>query len=365
MGECMKKVIEANQRLPYKLMKNKFLHRQQYKELLHIVNKNIPDISEKEIIELFKNLSDSGCSSAMLANVLVNQIYDNDESFRNIFGFSLLSKDQDKIDCNKLMVDIYSKLYGVMKARFIEYDYYSFDSIEEAAFKLLGQNYDTKDATIALFDNGIKPEGFDSNGKLLFGNTVKPKITNHIGNCSQIAKEKFGIDGIKSLDQLKRICTEKNIIFEYSQLEIAKKFNGLQTESFNFWSNYYLQKYNIDFYLDETEIIIKDFNGNYNEFMTYISQLISDNYSVIVSSPPGSIAYMHTDKSMSWGNISSDSAAHVMTVKGFNDEKDIVVSSYGIDYIIPKDYFQILSFKKIKKFHIEKNNKFNEQKMSR
>lgn len=42
-----------------------------------------------------------------------------------------------------------------------------------------------------------------------------------------------------------------------------------------------------------------------------------------------------------------------MLFKGFLESKDIIVASYGIDYIIPKEYFIILEFNKIAK--LEKN----------
>lgn len=109
--------IEADQGYPYKLMKNRIFHREQYKEFIYIVNKNIPGITPNEIIEMFKRLSNTGCSSAMFANSLVEQIYEDPEKFKTIFGFNLLTG--NKIDCNKLMIDIFSKLYGVMKIKFV------------------------------------------------------------------------------------------------------------------------------------------------------------------------------------------------------------------------------------------------------
>jgi len=352
------KKMDADQGFPYKLMKNKFLHREQYKELIYIVNKNIPDLSPEEIIQIFKKLSDTGCSCAMLANSLVEQIYQDDESFRNIFGFSLLTK--DKIDCNKLMVDIFSKLYDVMKFRFIEYSRYSFGSVKEAALTLLGKVYnDENEAIMDLFDNGFDADGLDVDGKFLFKER-KPKITSYIGTCKEIAKQKFGIDGIKDLEALKKICLDKNIQLEYKDVEIYQKLTGLGTENFNFWSNYYLSQYNVDFEFEKEHIIVSDFNNDYNSFISYVNQLILDGYSVSVSSSPNSQAYMHTNKKMSWSKISSEESGHVMLFKGFNKDKDIVVSSYGENYIIPKEYFSMLEFKKIRK--IEKSNELEVSK---
>ena len=148
------KKVQADQRLPYKLMKNKFLYREKYKKLLNIVNKNIQNINPEEVIQIFKKLSDTGCSCAMLANTLVEQIYTDDLTFYNTFKFSIL--ENDAVDCNKLMVDIFSKLYGVMKIRFIEYKRYSFANMKEASLELLGKNYnDDSQASLDLFNNGF------------------------------------------------------------------------------------------------------------------------------------------------------------------------------------------------------------------
>lgn len=354
------KKIEADQDLPYKLMKNKLLHRDQYKELLYIVNKNIPNISSIEIIEMFKKLSNTGCSCAMFANSLVEQIYENEEEFQEIFGFSLLTKNKDKIDCNKLMVDIFSKLYKAMRFKFIEYERYEFNSVREAALNLIGKNYQQEiEASSALFENGYMSDGVSQNGNLLF-KKINPKITNMVGTCEEVAKEKFGIDGIKNLDELKKICSSKNITLEFKDTEIYQKLTGLGAQNFNFWSNYYLSQYNINYNLNSESIIVSDFNNDYNTFMQHINQLVQSGYSVTVASLPNSIAYMHTDKKLSWSKISSESAGHVMLFKGFNIDNDILVSSYGEDYIIPKEYFNILEFKKIQK--LEKTKELEEQK---
>jgi len=341
------KKIEADQGLPYKLMKNKFFHRGQYKEFLSIVVKNIPGITPSEIIEMFKKLSNTGCSCAMFANSLVEQVYENDEDFKNIFGFSLLNK--EKIDCNKLMIDIFSKLYGVMKIKFIEYERYSFKDINEATITLLNKSYNNDtEAIIELFNNGINADGKDLNGNLLFKNK-NPKITNYVGTCEEVCKQKFGLDNIKNIHELKEICVSKNIEVEFKDIEIYEKLTGLGTQNFNFWSNYYLNKYNIDIEFKSEEVIVSDFKDDYNSFMNYIKNLKLEGYSISVSSSPNSIAYMHTNKNLSWSKISSEEAGHVMLFKYFDKNNDIIVSSYGEDYIIPKEYFNMLQFKKIKK----------------
>jgi len=337
--------IEADQTLPYKIMKNRLFYMEQYKELLYIVNKNIPGINPDEVIEVFKKLSETGCSSAMFANSLVEQIYQNDEDFKNKFGFSLLTK--GKIDCNKLMIDIFSKLYGVMKVKFIEYERYSFSSVKEAALSLLGKSFSNdSEALLELFNNGINADGKDLNGNLLFKNKV-PKITNYIGTIEEIANKKFSLENIKTLEEIKNICKDKNIEVEFKDVEIHEKLTGLGTENFNFWSNYYLNKYNLDFSFNNETIIVSDFKEDYKSFVNYINNLVLEGYSVSVASTPNSIAYMHTNKKMSWSKISSKEAGHIMLFKNFDQNMDIVVSSYGQSYIIPKEYFNLLEYNKI------------------
>ena len=338
--------IEADQGYPYKLMKNKFFHREQYKEFLYIVNKNIPGITPSEIIEMFKRLSNTGCSSAMLANLLVEQIYENEQEFKNIFGFNPLTK--NTIDCNKLMIDIFSKLYGVMKIKFIEYERYSFNDINEATLTLFGKRCMTdSEAALELFNNGIILDGKDKNGKLLFKSNV-PKISNYVGTCDQVAREKFGLSDVKNMDMLKKVCKDKNIEVEFKDIEIYQKLTGLGTQNFNYWSNYYLNKYNVNFEINEEAIVVSDFKENYELFRGYIEDLKLEGYSISVASTPNSIAYMHTNKNMSWSKISSKETGHIMLFKCFDSNGDIVVSSYGEDYIIPKEYFNILEFNKIK-----------------
>lgn len=353
----MKKIIQADQTLPYRLMKNKFLNRKQYNDILSIVNKNLSNTSVDNIIEMFKKLSQTGCSCAMCAEMLVGQLCE-DDSFETLFDFPIMSK--DVIDSNKLMVDIYSKLYGVMKARFIEHEYYSFNNVQEATLSMLGKEYDSDSkAVLELFNIGISADGIDSNGKLLFKNN-KPKITDYVGTAEEIAKKKFGIDGVKSLEELTKICSTKNITFEYKDLEINEKFTGLLTKNFNFWSNYYLQKSNIDLCLDREEIGIRNFAGDYNKFNQYIKDLILQGNSITVATGPNSDVYMRTNMPMSWGKISSESKGHIMLFKGFNKTNDMVVSSYGKDYIIPKEYFTMLEYSKISKK--EKINNLDSQK---
>jgi len=133
----------------------------------------------------------------------------------------------------------------------------------------------------------------------------------------------------------------------YEELEIQEKFSGLIESNFNFWSNYYLQQYDVDFELKSEPIIVSDFQGNYQEFMKYIYNLISLGYSVSVSSTNNTDTYIHTNRLFSYTKISSKESGHIMKLKGFNKDGDFIVSSYGEEFILSKEYFGILEFKKI------------------
>lgn len=342
----MKKIIEADQTLPYNMAKSKLFHRAQFRELLYIAIKNRPDLSAEEVIEMFQSLSHSGCSCAFLANALVDQLSLDEQNFTNTFGFSLFTG-TGKMDSNKLMVDIFSKLYGVMKVKFIEYDFYAFDSAEEASKALLGKTFlDNSDAFLNLFDAGYAADGLDNNGKLLF-KSREPKLSYALGTCEQIAKEKFGIEGIKTLENLQNICFNNNITMEYSDLEIHDKLTGLGTSNFNFWSNYYLKQYGVDFQINNEAIITSDFHGDYEKFMGYINDLLENGYTISIAAPNNTETYIHSNMPMSYTKITSQEAGHIMKLKGFNNNKDFVVSSYGKEFILDKEYFPILEFQKI------------------
>ena len=69
----MNELLEADQTLPYKLMKNKFLSRKRYNDLLYIVNKNIPNIDPNQVIEIFKGLSENGCTYEALSLIHISE----------------------------------------------------------------------------------------------------------------------------------------------------------------------------------------------------------------------------------------------------------------------------------------------------
>jgi Ca2+-binding EF-hand superfamily protein len=104
------KFIKANQTMPYKLQKKTFKSKSNRilsKELEDIIRKYYPDYTNKEILELYKEMSDSGCTYSSIANVIIEQLGNDDKVFRDLFGYSLYDNDGN-INYNKFSVDIFS-----------------------------------------------------------------------------------------------------------------------------------------------------------------------------------------------------------------------------------------------------------------
>lgn len=354
----MGKIIEANQYRPYELMKHSFFHKQQAMDLLQIAHKNQPHLSIEEIIKMLHISSEHGCSGATLANIIGKQFYKNDEEFKGMFGFSLYMKGTDTLDYNKILVDLYSRFYNIFKARFTEYEEYEFESIREAAFQLLGEKTKTnEEATIALNHNSIYLNGYSENGKLLFINKI-PKISTYFGTCENITEAKFGIPSVHNIETLQNICIQNQIKFECLDLQISEKLSGLTYDHFNFWVDYYFASHQIPFTLQIKKIEKWNYGNTYEDFQNYINRLIANEQSITVSAGPNSQTYMRklTKKKFSWEEISTEKRGHQMNFKQFNTEGNIIVASYGEEYMIPKELYKILIFDCIYKQEKERTN---------
>lgn len=341
------KIIDAAQNKPIELIKNKIIKKRDYQDLLKIVRKNRPDLSIEEISYMFNKINKTGCSCATLANNIGKIFLGKEDEFEKYFGYSLYSSNGN-IDYNRILVDLFSKFYGVAKVRLIKHDVFSFKSAKEAAEKLLGEKFDKEsDATLKLFEQGYQGDGFDSDGNLLFKKRI-PDVSEIIGTKNEISKKLLNIDSVKDFDELKHLLTIKGYILEYKDLEIHEKLTGLTITNFNFWTNYYFNSYNLDFTLNATSIVPKDFS-NYEDFINYINNLICKGNLINVSVGPNKEVYIHTDKPFSWTKISNERAGHIMNFLGFDKEGNIKVSTYGETYVIPKEYASLLEFSKVEK----------------
>ena len=317
------KIIDAAQNKPIELIKNKIIKKRDYQDLLKIVRKNRPDLSIEEINYMFNKINKTGCSCATLANNIGKIFLSKEDEFEKYFGYSLYSSNGN-IDYNRILVDLFSKFYGVAKVRLIKHDVFSFKSAKEAAEKLLGKKFDKEsDATLKLFEQGYQGDGFDSDGNLLFKKRI-PDVSEIIGTKNEISKKLLNIDSVKDFDELKHLLEKKGYILEYKDLEIHEKLTGLTITNFNFWTNYYFNSYNLDFTLNATSIVPKDFS-NYEDFINYINNLICKGNLINVSVGPNKEVYIHTDKPFSWTKISNERAGHIMNFLGFDKEGNIKV----------------------------------------
>ena len=342
----MQRTLEADQGKPYSIIKKRLMHPVLYKELLLIAKKNRPELTIEEIVVMFKKMSDTGCSAAMLTNVIFDEFYENDEKFQEMFGFSLRVNNTSKIEINKLLVDIFSRFYGVGKIRFVEHDKYFFNSCKEASKHLLNKDFeDESQAVVALFDAGYALDGFSEDGKTCI-KSREYKISCYVGTFNSVAREKFGVNNVTTYDELKNICDKNDIGVECKEFDIQQKLTGLLFENFNFWCNYYFKSHGLDCSL-EIENINAVSNG-YDSLKEEITRCINEGYSVTVSSGPKSDVQMHTEKALSWTKISNEKAGHIMKFKRFDKDGNIIVSSYGEEYIIPKEFYTDLLYRKIK-----------------
>ena len=347
-------VIYPNQESPEKVSK-KIIKGKRYNSYIDIVKKNCPDITSKEVIKMFEELNHGGCSCAAFANAIYKEFYTSDDDFYNNFGFSL-EDSKGNVDINILMVDIYSRLYNASKVKLVKYNDYAFNNYNDAFDKLLGKEFEKEsDGIVAFFNRGYLSNGTDTLGNIIIHDT-KPIVNNYIGTPGEIAKAAFGINNIKTLDELESICKEKKINITVSDKTIAAKLTGLLANNFNFWNKYYFDSYNLDFSLEKKEIAISELDNDYDMLKDKLLTL-SNNGTIYVSAGPGKDARMHTNKALSWSRIGSDTAGHVMTFTGFDKNGDILVNSYGEEYIIPKEYYADLSYYVINRIGIDEYKK--------
>ena len=339
------KVFYSDQSLPQQTSKNKF-NKNKFNNYADIVRKNCPNITNAEIIEMFNNLNYEGCSCAAFANTIYEQYYTNDFDFYDNFGFSLKDKNGN-IDINLLMVDIYSKLYNSAKVKIFKYDDYVFDSLDTATKKLLGKTFDNdSDRFAALVQNHYLGNGLDELGNLKIHHSI-PTTETYYSSPNEIAKQVFGVEGINTFEELENLCKENNINISISDRKIQEKLTGLTGDNYNYWNKYYFDSHNLSNSLIESEISVKELGGDYSQLQEKLLTLSKDS-TILISVGPNSDAQMHNNGILSWSKIGGKDAGHVMTFLGFDSNNDILVNSWGEQWIIPKEYFSILEYHSIK-----------------
>lgn len=298
---------------------------------------------------IFYELEQRGCTYAYVTNAIITKIIMEsnqeltDSDIKDIFGFSL-SRDGNTLDCNMLMIDMFASLYDKVKLTLHKYQTYHYKSAIDAAKDLFGRDFSSEqEAVIELFNNGIVLDGIDETTKENKYRNIKPSNDVIYGSYPEIAKSLLNInDEGMDKEKLKVLLMDKGITFEEHDKSPESKFSGLTRDNINSWVNYYLLKKNINIEF-KNETMEQD-NMTYDEFQEHLKELLGEGYILGVSSSPGSNAFITSTEEKI--GVSSKQAGHSMLIVGFNDNNDLLVSSWGRDFIIPKENYRNFRYTK-------------------
>lgn len=344
-------IHKSSQESPYRLYKKKFKtpnNKNELAELKKIILKYNPNYNENDIKELYQNLANKGCTYTAITNAIVEQLNYDDKLFSSMFGYSMYKKD-GTIDYNKIMVNIFACLNNIVKIKIHQYKTYKFTTIDEATSKLLNTSYKTElEARKALFYAGWQPDGIDKEGKLIYKsrNFIAKKTL--FGTYSNIAKEIFGIDNPNlTKEQLIELLKNNNMNYDFEYEETSSKLSGLlKCNNLNLWINKFFELNNISLKLEATTIKLD--NRDYESFILELSNYIKNGYSIYVSTKINSDVWMTNGKKFGYTKPSTNKAGHQMTLAGFNQNKDILVNSWGEIQIINKRFYNQLEYEAIK-----------------
>ena len=141
-------------------------------------------------------------------------------------------------------------------------------------------------------------------------------------------------------DELKKLLGKKDITFNEKDKEIAAKFSGLTSDSINFWTNYYLNAIGSNLLYNSRKLEPHD----YDNFSIYLKELLKFGDVVGVSATRDSNVMMIEPRTGTRVNISSNTAGHMMTVRGLDASGNLVVDSYGKNFIIAKQDIDSLEY---------------------
>lgn len=342
-------IKKASQDLPYSLDK-KFFKSKEDRGLLNdfknIVKKYYPNCDDAFVSNLYTGLSELGCTYASIANVIIEQLGLDNDSFKKIFGYSIYRND-GSFDSNKLMIDIYSCIANMVELRINIYEKREFDNYLVAAKELLGHDYKTDNealmALVADSDSKWILNGISKDNKLIL-KSKKCVNKSFIGTYSNIAKQIFEIDNPDiSRRELEVLLEKAGYGFKFYYDEVYSKLSGLgsvKVKNLQMWINKFFEVNNIDLNLEVENI--NNSNLNYNEFVEYIINKQNEGYSIEVSSTLKSETWM-TDGKV-WEKPTSDKAGHQMNFEGFDEKGNIVICSWGKTYMFPKEFYKNLEF---------------------
>ena len=91
-------------------------------------------------------------------------------------------------------------------------------------------------------------------------------------------------------------------------------------------------------------------NGSYDQLVSNVDLMTQNGYSVNVSTRATEKISMTNGTRLGWTTLGGpgQTAGHAMTFRGFDTDGNIIVSSWGELYTIPKMYFDKLDFTAVK-----------------
>ncbi len=345
----MEYICYANQEYPKEQFK-KFFKSKQTKSTIYSYLEVLQNNGINNLDVLY-DLEERGCTYAYAANALVTKLitdFDknlNSSTIKEVFGFPL-STDDNTLDCNILMLDMFAFLYDKVKLTVHKYENYHYKNAIEAVKDLFGKEpASEEEAILELLNNNIRPDGIDSETK---ENKYKKMIPDNqviYGSYPEIAKSLLNIeDNDMNKEKLTKLLSEKGIIFEEHDKSPESKLSGLTEANINTWINYYLLRKNISLEF-KSELLPKD-NNNYDEFQNNLKTLLSEGYILGIASSPNSDAFIISNKEKE--RVSSKEAGHKMLITGFDENNNLLVSSWGKDFTIAKEHYKDFNYTKVK-----------------
>lgn len=345
----MQYICYANQEYPKEQFK-KFFKSKQTKSTIYSYLEVLQNNGINNLDVLY-DLEERGCTYAYAANALVTKLITDSEknlnssTIKEVFGFPL-STDDNTLDCNILMLDMFAFLYDKVKLTVHKYENYHYKNAIEAVKDLFGKEpASEEEAILELLNNNIRPDGIDSETK---ENKYKKMIPDNqviYGSYPEIAKSLLNIeDNDMNKEKLTKLLSEKGIIFEEHDKSPESKLSGLTEANINTWINYYLLRKNISLEF-KSELLPKD-NNNYDEFQNNLKTLLSEGYILGIASSPNSDAFIISNKEKE--RVSSKEAGHKMLITGFDENNNLLVSSWGKDFTIAKEHYKDFNYTKVK-----------------
>lgn len=332
-------MFKTYQGAPYRLYKRKFKSiytKRELEDLKEIILRYHPTYTNKDIMNLYRELKEGGCAYASLANVIIEQARYDDETFQRLFGYSMYKED-GSIHYNKIMVHLYACLGDMVGLMVHKYQIYHFSNAKEAARNLLHESFETNLGAIgALFDGGWITDGLDETGKIIIKSRMCENKA-YLGTYASIAKELFGFEYVDlNKEQLCQLLKKHYMGGTFSYEEPQAKLSGiLQSSSMNLWVNKFFEVNHINLRLTAEEIPTR--NVRYEDFVEDVSTRLRNGYSIEVGIPVGSEVFMTNGHV--WENPSSKRVGHQMNFQGFDRSLNLIVCSWGQPYIIPKEFY--------------------------